>query len=144
MDSYTPDRVINGTFGECWIDDDYMAEATALEATVKLDTTEVTRTGTLEKGYKVTGITCSGTVKLNKVSSYMLNKIGSNLKAGKATRATIITNIEDPEAFGAERIRLDDVVFTEIKLADGEAGKLLEESIPFSFSGWEVLDSIDV
>ena len=74
----------------------------------------------------------------------MLNKIGSNLKAGKATRATIITNIEDPEAFGAERIRLDDVVFTEIKLADWEAGKLLEESIPFSFSGWEVLDSIDV
>ena len=49
MDSYTPDRVINGTFGECWIDDDYMAEATALEATVKLDTTEVTRTGTLGK-----------------------------------------------------------------------------------------------
>ena len=92
----------------------------------------------------MTGITCSGTVKLNKVSSYMLNKIGSNLKAGKATRATIITNIEDPEAFGAERIRLDDVVFTEIKLADWEAGKLLEESIPFSFSGWEVLDSIDV
>ena len=27
-----------------------MAETTALEATVKLDTTEVTRTGTLEKG----------------------------------------------------------------------------------------------
>ena len=88
-----------------------MAETTALEATVKLDTTEVTRTGTLEKGYKVTGITCSGTLKLNKVTSYMLKKIGDNLKKGKATRATIISNIEDPEAFGAERIRLDDVVF---------------------------------
>ncbi|WP_442863802.1 phage tail tube protein [Blautia massiliensis (ex Durand et al. 2017)] len=135
---------MNGTFGECWIDNDYMAETTALEATVKLDTTEVTRTGTLEKGYKVTGITCSGTLKLNKVTSYMLKKIGDNLKKGKATRATIISNIEDPEAFGAERIRLDDVVFTEIKLADWEAGKLLEESIPFSFSGWEVLESIDV
>lgn len=67
-----------------------------------------------------------------------------NLKKGKTTRATIISNIEDPEAFGAERVRLDDVVFTEIKLADWEAEKLLEESIPFNFSGWEVLESIDV
>lgn len=48
------------------------------------------------------------------------------------------------KAFGAERVRLDDVVFTEIKLADWEAEKLLEESIPFNFSGWEVLESIDV
>ena len=52
--------------------------------------------------------------------------------------------MEDPEAFGAERIRLDDVVFTEIKLADWEAGKLGEESIPFNYSGYEILESIDV
>ena len=111
---------------------------------MKLDTTEVKRTGTLEKGYKVTGISGSGTLKLNKVTSYFIKKISDNLKKGKATRMTIITNLEDPEAFGAERVRLDDVVFTEIKLADWEAGKLLEESIPFNFSGWEVLESIDV
>ena len=41
MNSYSPDRVINGTFGEVWVDNDYMAEATALEAKMKLDTSEV-------------------------------------------------------------------------------------------------------
>ena len=56
---------------------------------------------------------------------------------------TIITNLEDPEAFGAERIRLNDCVITELTLADWEAGKLLEESIPFNFSGFTVLDSIN-
>ena len=45
-----------------------MAETTALQAKMKLDTTEVKRTGTLEKGYKVTGISGSGTLKLNKVT----------------------------------------------------------------------------
>ena len=25
MNSYSPDRVINGTFGEVWVDNDYMA-----------------------------------------------------------------------------------------------------------------------
>ena len=101
------------------------------------------RTGTLEKGYKITGISGSGTLKLNKVTSYFLKKVSENLKKGKATRMTIITNLEDPEAFGAERIRLDDCVITELTIADWEAGKLLEESIPFNFSGFEVLDTID-
>lgn len=144
MNSYTPDRVINGTFGEVWVDNDYMAEATALEAKMKLDTSEVNMTRTLRKGYKVTGISGNGTLKLNKVTSYFIKKISDNLKAGKATRATIITNLEDPEAFGAERIALNDCVFTELTLADWEAGKLGEESIPFSFSDFEVLESIDV
>ncbi len=110
---------------------------------MKLDTSEVSMTGTLKKGYKVTGQTCTGTLKLNKVTSYMIKKIGDNLKQGKATRATIITNLADPEAFGAERVRLDDVIFTEMKLANWEAGKLGEESIPFSFSSWEVLETIE-
>ena len=91
MNSYTPDRVINGTFGEVWVDNDYMAEAIALEAKMKLDTSEVNMTRTLRKGYKVTGISGSGTLKLNKVTSYFIKKISDNLKAGKATRATIIT-----------------------------------------------------
>lgn len=110
---------------------------------MKLDTSEVKRTGTLEKGCKITGISGSGTLKLNKVTSYFLKKVSENLKKGKATRMTIITNLEDPEAFGAERIRLDDCVITELTIADWEAGKLLEESIPFNFSGFEVLDTID-
>lgn len=142
MNNYTADRVINGTFGEVWVDNDYMAEAIGLEAKLKLDTSEVKMARTLEKGYKVTGISGSGTLKLNKVTSYFLQKISDNLKAGKATRATIITNLEDPEAFGAERISIDDCIFTELTIADWEAGKLLEESIPFNFRNFTVLEAI--
>ena len=47
MQSYTPDRVINGTFGEVTIGDDYMAEVTGLEAKVTLEKTEVNQTGAL-------------------------------------------------------------------------------------------------
>lgn len=144
MNSYTPERVINGTFGEVWVDNDYMAEATGLEAKIKLDTADVVMTGTLKKGTKVTGISGSGTLKVNKVSSYFIKKIGNNIKAGKATRATIITNLKDPEAFGAERIALNDCVFTELTLADWEAGKFGEESIPFTFGDFDVLEAIEV
>ena len=66
---YEPEKVINGTWGEVWVNDDFMAEATGLEAKVTLEKTEVNQTGTLAKGYKITGIDCKGTIKLNKVTS---------------------------------------------------------------------------
>lgn len=143
MNNYTPDRVINGTFGEVWVDNDYMAEVIGLEAKIKLNTADVNMVRTLKKGTKVTGISGSGTLKLNKVTSYFIKKNGDNIKAGKATRATIITKLDDPEALGAERIALNDCVFTELSLADWEAGKLSEESIPFSFSDFDVLEAIE-
>lgn len=143
MNNYTPDRVINGTFGEVWVDNDYMAEVIGLEAKIKLDTADVNMVRTLKKGTKVTGISGSGTLKLNKVTSYFIKKIGDNIKVGKATRAIIITNLNDPEALGAERVALNDCVFTELTLADWEAGKLGEESIPFTFGGFDVLEAIE-
>ena len=114
-----------------------MAETTALQAKMKFDTAEVTQARTLKKGYKVTGI-----VKLNKVTSYWLKRAAQAIKEGKAIRGTIISNLDDPEAFGGERVRLKDCIFTEIPIADWEAGKLGEESIPFNFSDFDVLDAI--
>lgn len=54
---HAPEKTINGTFGEVWIDDYYAAETTGLESKVTLEKTEVNQTGSLAKGYKVTGIT---------------------------------------------------------------------------------------
>ena len=73
VDSLYFEKTINGTFGELWIDDYYLAEVTGLEAKVSLEKTEVNQTGSLAKGYKITGIDCKGTIKLNKVTSYFIN-----------------------------------------------------------------------
>lgn len=142
MQSYRPEQQINGTFGEVWIDDTYMAEVTALEAKVTLEQTEVNQTRTLAKGYKTTGMDCKGTIKLNKVTSYFINLLSDNLKAGKTTVCTVTSKLNDPDSTGSERIKLTGCTFSELSLANWEAKKLVEESIPFSFTGWEVLDSI--
>ncbi len=139
---YDASRVVNGSWGEVWVDGDYMAEATGLEAKVSLDKQEVNQTGTLEKGYKVTGVDGKGTLKMNKVTSYFIQKMSDNLKAGKTTTATIISNLEDPDSFGAERVQLNGCVFDELTLVNWEAKKLGEESIPFTFTSWEILESI--
>mgnify|MGYP000691853177 CR=1 FL=1 len=120
-----------------------MAETTALQAKMKLDTTEVKRTGTLEKGYKVTGISGSGTLKLNKVTSYFIKKISENLKKRKSNKSNDHHKPGRSRSIWSRKNSLDNCVFTELTLADWEAGKLLEESIPFNFSSFEVLNTID-
>ena len=142
MLTYDAKKVINGTYGEIWCDSDYLAEAIGLEAKITLDKSEVNMCRKLSKGYKVTGSDGKGTLKMNKVSSYFIRKLGDAIKAGKTPTSEIITSLKDPDAFGAEKIKLTGVVFDELTLADWEAKKNGEESIPFTFDSFEVLDSI--
>ena len=142
MNTYEAKNVINGTYGEVWCDSDYMAESTGLEAKMSLEKTEVNMCGRLSKGQKVTGVEGKGTLKMNKVSSYFILKIGDAIKQGKTPVSEIITQLKDPDAFGAEKIKLTGVVFDEVTLANWEAKKPGEESIPFTFESFEVLESI--
>lgn len=142
MLTYDAKNVINGTYGEIWCDSDYLAEAIGLEAKITLDKSEVNMCRKLSKGYKVTDSDGKGTLKMNKVSSYFIRKLGDAIKAGKTPTSEIITSLKDPDAFGAEKIKLTGVVFDELTLADWEAKKNGEESIPFTFDSFEVLDSI--
>ena len=137
-----PEKVLNGTFGEVWIDDYYIAEILSMEAKASLEKTEVNQARKLIKGYKVTGIDCKGTLKLNKTTSYFLTKLSEPIKKGKTVSCTIISKIDDPDSDGVERVKLTGCVFDEITLVNWEVKKLGEEPIPFTFTGWEVLDSI--
>ena len=85
---------------------------------------------------------CKGTLKLNKVTSYFINLLSENIKAGKTTTCTIISKLADPDSNGVERIKLAGVTFDELTLANWEAKKLGEESIPFTFTDWKLLDTI--
>ncbi len=140
--TFKPDMVLNGTWGKVWLDSDYMAQATALQAKFKLTKTDVTQTGTLAKGQKITGIEGTGTLKLNKTSSYFISKLLSDIKQGKSPAITIISDLDDPTVSGNERIKLTGVTFDELTLADWEAGKLGEESYAFTFEDAELIDAI--
>ena len=143
MKTFEDNDVINGSWGEVWVDNDYMAQATALEATIKFIKTDVPQTGRLNSGKKVTGIEGSGTLKLNHASSYFKKRILTDIKNGKNTPCTIISNLDDPTVNGNERVKLTNCTFDEVKLVDWGANKLGEESIPFTFTTAEMLDTID-
>lgn len=141
MKSFRDEQVMNGIHGEVWVDDLYMAEATALEAKITVEKEEVNQAKRLTKGYKVTGIEGKGTLKLYKVSSYFIEKLSNDIKAGKTTTAKIISKLSDPDATGTETLELNGCVFEELTLADWERKKNGEESVPFTFTDWEIIDS---
>lgn len=139
--SYRSEQVFNGTWGECWIDGDYIAEITACKAEVTLKYSTVSQCQKLQDGQKLTGIEMKGEMKMHKISSYMLKKLSAAIKAGKTPVATIISNIDDPDASGAERVAYYNCKFDKMILADWEAGKNCEESYSFTFEDYEVLDA---
>jgi hypothetical protein len=135
-------KVINGTWGEVWLDSDLVSEATSLQATVTLQKTKIAMCGKLAQDTKVTGVECKGTLKLLKTSSRMIQKVNDNLLKGKETVCTIVSALEDPDSFGAERLSISDAKFDQLTLMNWEAAKNGEESIPFTFTTWKFLDTI--
>lgn len=143
MIDFKESQPINGTYGDVWIDSDYMAEVISVEAKITFEKTEVNKARRLTKGYKVIGIEGKGTLKMYKVSSSMIKRLSEDMKQGIQTPCTIITNLNDPASLGCERIRLNNCTFDELTLANWERRKVGEESIPFTFTDWELLDLIE-
>lgn len=140
--SFDGKRVINGTWGEMWIDGDQAGETTALQATITVQKSNVIIPGQLAQDTKMTGLQCKGTIKLAKVYSRIIQKMNDNLQNGVETVSTLVSNLSDPDAWGSERIAILDAKFDQVDLINWDAGKVGEESIPFTFTKWKLLDTI--
>ena len=52
---FRPEQVINGTWGEVWFDNEYLAQVTACKAEVGFKKTAITQVQSLVDGQKITG-----------------------------------------------------------------------------------------
>lgn len=136
-------NVINGTYGECWVDGEVMAQVTKLRIELTKNYDDVKRARSLVVGKKLTSIDTEGEVTLAKIDSSIAKKEADALKEGKSLTHTIISKLEDPAALGAERIAIYGVQFEKATLADWEHSSLGEENYSFTFSDWEYLDAIE-
>lgn len=135
-------RVINGTFGEVWLDGDKVSECYGLEAKVEIDKEEISICGKLGTDTKMMGYKGTGSLKLHKVNSRMMIKLSDQVKAGVNPRFQILSALKDPAAFGAERVLIKDACFDDLTLANWEAKAKGETECPFTFTDWEPLDTI--
>ncbi|AXN39853.1 phage tail tube protein [Peribacillus butanolivorans] len=136
-------RTINGTYGEVWCEGVWMTNVKQAEAMIEIDKEEILRSGTRMRGHKSMGLTATGSITGYKTTSEFIRRIGAIANdRSKPFVTELIYKLNDPESFGAERIRLKGVQFDRIPLSSFEVNTVVEEELPFTFSGYELLDEI--
>ena len=135
-------KIINGTHGTVFLDGEEVAEAKAFQAKLEFQKEEVKVAGKMATGTKYMGYSGKGSITLHKVNSRMIKAIGQQIKEGKEPRFTLIGKLADPDADGVERIAINNVSFDDLTLFDFEVGALGQTECPFTFTDWDVLDSI--
>ncbi|QEY34616.1 phage portal protein [Caproiciproducens galactitolivorans] len=135
-------RIISGTWGEVWLDGEYVSECYGCKLAVKVNKEKVQLAGKMAVDNKVTNIELTGSLKLHKCSSRMARLIGEKIKSGQDVRFTIISKLADPDAYGAERVCVTGVSFDDLTLADWEVGKNGSVEAPFTYTDYSFLDLI--
>lgn len=142
MKEFRPEQVISGTWGQIWYDGEYMAELVSCKAEVSYKKTAVAQVQKMVDGQKIIGLEPKGEFKIHHVNSTVMKKENEAIKKGKTPVHTIISNVDDPDAIGAERVAYSGCILDKLVLADFEQGKLGERSYAFTFDDWDVMESI--
>ena len=135
------ERVINGTYGQVWRTGRIMAEVSGFTAKVAKTKEAVNLCGDLWEDTKMTKKKGTGTLEFLKVDSAMIEDEGDP-ETGGYGRDKIICQLADPASWGAERIALYGVNFDEVQLANWKAASVTRHSVPFTFTGYKLLDRI--
>jgi hypothetical protein len=136
------ENIMNGSFGEIWLDGEKVAEAYGLEAKIELEKEEIAMCGRPGIDTKMMGYKGTGTIKLHKMNSRMMLKLSDRIKQGINPRLQILSALADPAAKGAERILIKDAAFSDLALAAWEVKTKGVLECPFTFSDWELLDMV--
>lgn len=137
-------RVMNGAHGTMWLDNEQVGECYGLQMKITASKEDIQLPGSMMTDTKIKSYKGTGTMKLYKTNSRMALRLASYIKNGEDPRFTIVSKLDDPDAFGAERVAVKGVSFDDLILADWEAGTPGKADVPFTFVDFEYLDTVGV
>lgn len=136
-------RAINGSYGECHSDGKWLTNMYKMSAEIELSYGDIKKSGSRWTGSKLLGIKGTGSISGYKITSELVQNVARITDDRKAEYSTeLISKLDDPEAFGCERVRLKNVKFTKISVVGWEVGSIVEEEWPYTYTGVEWLDPI--
>ncbi|SFB62587.1 Phage tail tube protein [Cohnella sp. OV330] len=135
-------RIINGVYGRVWVGGELWAEVDKFEAKVSVNYEDVSFAGSGATFKKATGWTGEGSMTVKKIYSRVQRAMADSVRKGIYPRFEIMGAVNDPDAYGGERVALHDVTIGEFFLLQFETKKLGSEEIPFAFSDYEMVDKI--
>lgn len=143
MRNFNHNKVIRGTFGKVWLDGERMSNVKSFEAKASIDYEDMNVNGDFGTKKRYMGYSVAGTMTAHKFDSFIVGKYHKGIMTGELPELTIVAALDDPTAYGAERVALHDVKLDEITLSKFENKTLTEEEIPFTAGSYEFLDLIE-
>jgi len=138
----TAPRVMNGKWGMLYWDGEPVFEIDSFEAKIKIDREDLEFAGEMSKDSKMVGFTGEYSFKIKKVYSRGQTKMADAIKRGIDVRSQLIGKVDDPDAFGSERVVLSNCWFNELTLMKFEVGKKLEEEYSGGFTDYDFPDLV--
>lgn len=139
----TAPRVMSGTHGSVYWDGDIVFEVSKAESSIKTDREDITFTGDMWKDSKLMALGGEFSLTVRKVYS-RAKALAEAFSKGKDPRSELVYKLDDPDAFGAERVALHNCWFNDLTLSSFENGKIVEEEFSGGFTSFNYLDSVEV
>ncbi|KQL18858.1 phage tail tube protein [Cytobacillus solani] len=137
-----PSKALNGVFGKMYHDGEWLTNITAAEANVDIGKEEIRIAGTRWVGHKTVSLTGSGSMTGYKVTNDLSMRIAQVTDDNQGVFVTeLVMKLVDPENHdGKTWVRLKGVQFDSIPLLKYEVGSIVEDEMPFTFTGFEYLN----
>jgi len=135
-------RVINGTYGSVWVNNEKWLDIEEFEAKVTIDYEDVNMAEDPATHKKQIGWSGEGNLKLKKVYSRGAKLLAEAVKKGMTPDVNIVGKLADPDAFGSERVAINEVTFNEFMLMQFAQKTIGAEELPFNFADYDLIDSI--
>ena len=141
VNNVTASQVFYGSRGMIWIDGNKIAEIQEIKATLTAEKKEVNIARKMSKSYKIVGFEGKGKFKVLKVTSYFIDKLAPSIRNGQQVLFTIVSEVDDPDAVGNERVALYRCQVDAVDLINWKVKELQDEEYDFTFEDFEMLDS---
>ncbi|EPY2283509.1 phage tail tube protein [Clostridium sporogenes] len=135
-------EIITGNNGRVWVNAELWANISSIEAKCSLETEDIRLVGDSNKYTKITGNSIEGTITIKKTDSRAQRLLAEGFRTSNMPDINIVVATGNSSENKIERLKLEDVVFTELQLAKLEAGAMVEEELPFTASTFEYLELI--
>ncbi len=135
-------RVMSGTWGSVWLDDELISEVTGFQAKFNSNKEKIGICGRMINDHKIMSMDGTGSLTMHKVNSRMILLLSDAMKNGKDLRFTLVGKLADPDSYGTERISLSGVSFDDLTLADWQHGQTSKITAAFTFSDYAPLDTV--
>ena len=140
----TAPRVMNGKWCMVYLNGEPVWETDSYEAKVKIEREDVDFVMQMAKDSKMTGLTGEWSMKIKKVFSRGAQLLANSIKKGQDVRIQIISKLDDPDAYGSERLVVENAWFNELTLQKFENAKMVDEEYSGGFTDFYFPDIVKV